>query len=147
MPDPDPIRAQLGALIKERRRAMGYSSAQALAEAAGVSRRSVAGAERGAYTSRRVLGPIERVLGWPPHGTDKFLQGHIEELATAPLDTADSTTGRDEDVPDLDPGSRAWLQDMHGRLPAVRFHEMLDLLFERTKAHEGADSERPPRVG
>lgn len=83
--DSDPRRRRvLADKIKDTRAARHCSSQARLAAAAGISERSIAGAEAGEEVGRKTLAAIEAVFGWPTRKTTDYLNGDDNALAALP---------------------------------------------------------------
>jgi DNA-binding XRE family transcriptional regulator len=132
-PQHDPRRRALGEAIKEARIARQCSSQARLAEAAGVSERSVAGAEAGEYVGRKILAALEAVFGWPTHKTTDYLRGDDDALKELPAQGPPVMNAASKQLADLgmrmdvvpDPGSLAWLRDLRTKLPLDQFIEVV----------------------
>jgi transcriptional regulator with XRE-family HTH domain len=67
---------RLGALVRERRRALGFRTVEDFAAATGVSRRTLGTLERGeARVSDDTAAAVERILRWSPGSVDAILAG------------------------------------------------------------------------
>ncbi|TDP96230.1 hypothetical protein EV186_104213 [Labedaea rhizosphaerae] len=120
------------------------SSQARLAEAAGVSERSVAGAEAGEYVGRKVLAAIEAAFGWPTHKTTDYLRGDDDALKELPAQGPPVVNAASKQLADLglkmdvtpDPGSLAWLRDLRARLPLDQF---IEVVLQMTRPLDGSD--------
>lgn len=111
------------------------SSQARLAVAAGISERSIAGAEAGEQVGRKTLAAIEAVFGWPAQKTTEYLKGDDDALAALPAQgppvmsaasrwLADS--GLTVDVTPA-PANVAWLRELRSTLSSDQhFFELVD---------------------
>lgn len=80
--------ARLGRRIRAERGRKGYPSAAALADATGLSVRTIQGIETGSRTSRprdATLARIELALGWQPGSAERIVEGGRARESTDPL--------------------------------------------------------------
>lgn len=80
--------ARLGRRIQTERARLGYSSARALAAAAGLSPRTVEVIESGKHTGRPrpgTLAKLERALGWAEGSCERIVEGGRPRPAPDPL--------------------------------------------------------------
>ena len=139
-PQPDPRRRALGNAIKEARLARHCSSQARLADAAGISERSVAGAEAGEPVGRKTLAAIEAVFGWPTHKTTDYLEGDDDALKVLPAQgprvpsqawTQLADVGLTMDVVP-EPSSLAWLRNLRASLSDEQF---VQVILQMTHRH------------
>lgn len=79
---------RLGRRIKVERGRKGYPSVRSLAEATGLSPRTIQTIESGSRTGRpreTTLARIERALGWQPGSAERIVEGGRPREATDPL--------------------------------------------------------------
>lgn len=111
------LEKSIGALVQSARALQGYRSARALADAAGIGERSVAGLESGDRFGPKTVGAVERTLGMPRHAIKSALDSGdlstLEEFATRkPADEQDAQTGGDEPVGNAEPSPALDVDDL-----------------------------------
>jgi hypothetical protein len=81
---PDYPQAEAGAQIRARRIAVGFSSMEAFADAAGSSSRMVADAELGVPVGTKTRVRLSRALGWTDDSIDRLYRGEppVEKART-----------------------------------------------------------------
>jgi transcriptional regulator with XRE-family HTH domain len=131
---PDPVRRRvLGEAIKEARITRHCKSQARFATAAGISERSVAGAEAGEYVGRTVLAAIENALSWPARKTTDYLFGDDEALKALPARGPDIPSAPSKRLAGTDltmdiapaPDSVEWWRDLQARVPNEQFLQII----------------------
>lgn len=119
----DAHRRELGEHVRDTREAQGIRSQAALAEAAGISARSVAKVELGdPTTGKTILRAVERFFRWPRDSTSDYIARGGNLPVAAPPDEADV-----RDVTSEMSATRRRIVEMSEADMAVRIAEMLEL--------------------
>lgn len=117
-------RRELGEHVRDTREAQGIRSQAALAEAAGISARSVAKVELGDPTTGKViLRAVERVFRWPRDSTSDFI-ARGGDLPTATTQGPDVSPP--EPAPDVSAARRRIIEMSHEEI-AARIAEVAEL--------------------
>lgn len=117
----DAHRRELGEHVRDTREAQGIRSQAALAEAAGISARSVAKVELGdPTTGKTVLRALERHFGWPRDSTSEYIARGGDLPVAVPQDRAPEVT---EEVS----AARRRIVEMTHEEIAVRVAEVAEL--------------------
>jgi ribosome-binding protein aMBF1 (putative translation factor) len=116
-------RRELGEHVRDTREAQGIRSQAALAEAAGISARSVAKVELGdPSTGKTVLRALERHFGWPRDSTAEY----IARGGALPVTEIHDTDASPDVEPEISAARRRIIEMSHEDI-AARIAEVTEL--------------------